>query len=102
MDVLVAYDIGTISKEGERRLAKVAAICERYGERVQYSLFECRVSPANLEIFKGELLDVIEPSKDTVFIYHFDGSIASVRITLGRKAIERPGGPWIISSPPNH
>ena len=44
MDLLVTYDISTLTRAGERRLARVAAVCERYGRRVQYSVFECRVN----------------------------------------------------------
>ena len=44
--MLVSYDIaGTESREGAARLRRVAKICEQYGERVQHSVFECRLSP---------------------------------------------------------
>lgn len=65
MDVLVTYDIATVSPGGQRRLAKVAAVCERYGTRVQYSVFECRVGAAALARLVGELSDEIEPRLDS-------------------------------------
>jgi len=96
MDVLVAYDIATVRADGERRLARVAAVCERYGVRTQFSLFECRLNAASLELLQGELLDVIDPDHDVVDIYRFDRPISNVRTSLGRDRPARPGGSWII------
>lgn len=102
MDVLVAYDIGTVTQEGERRLSRVAAICERYGTRVQYSLFECRLDSASLELLRGELLDVMEPTEDLIDIYRFDRLIDDARNSLGRAQVRRPpGASWIFSARPN-
>ena len=41
MLVLVSYDVATVEPEGQRRLHRVAKICRNYGQRVQYSVFEC-------------------------------------------------------------
>ena len=46
MLVLVTYDVRTENKAGQKRLRDVAKICENYGQRVQYSVFECLVAPA--------------------------------------------------------
>ena len=48
MDFLVTYDIADTQEEGARRLRHVAKICERYGERIQLSVFECRQSPTRM------------------------------------------------------
>ncbi|MHB8319077.1 MAG: CRISPR-associated endonuclease Cas2 [Acidimicrobiales bacterium] len=101
MDVLVAYDVSTLSREGARRLAKVASICERYGTRVQYSLFECRLDSVGLEVLKGELLDVIEPEEDAIDIYRLDRPMEDVRTSLGRKAVTPPTSSWIITPAPD-
>ena len=45
MDVLISYDIADTEGEGAKRLRKVAQVCEKYGVRVQLSVFECRLSP---------------------------------------------------------
>ena len=100
MEVLVAYDIATVTREGERRLARVAAICERYGVRTQYSLFECRLNSSSVEVLKGELLDAIDPDQDAVDIYRFDRLIVDARVSLGRDRSPRPGGSWIIGPAP--
>lgn len=96
MDVLVTYDIRTADIAGERRLARVAAVCERYGSRVQYSVFECRVSDLTLVRLFGELEDVIDPSEDSVHVYRFSGAIAASRTALGRPAGHPLGQPWIM------
>ena len=96
MDVLVTYDVATLDREGERRLAKVAAICERFGVRTQYSVFECRLDDINLEKLISELLEVIEPLEDSIHLYRFDRPIPRARITLGRAKSTILGQPWIV------
>jgi CRISPR-associated protein Cas2 len=96
MDILVTYDIRTADSQGERRLARVAAVCERYGLRVQYSVFECRVSELSLERLISELNQVIEPGQDSVNVYRIPGTIASVRESLGRNSGRQLGQPWIL------
>lgn len=95
MDVLVTYDIRTATPEGERRLAVVAAICERYGRRVQYSVFECRLSSTKLERLLVELADVLAED-DVVNVYHFPGRLDEARRRLGRRPARKLGDPWII------
>ena len=46
MLVLVTYDVNTESSEGRRRLRHVAKACLNYGQRVQNSVFECLIDPA--------------------------------------------------------
>ncbi|MFO7281722.1 MAG: CRISPR-associated endonuclease Cas2 [Thermoanaerobacterales bacterium] len=96
MDVLVTYDVSTTSPAGERRLARVAAVCERYGTRVQYSVFECRLTSTALERLVGELLDEIDPEVDSVRIYRFPGDLTASCTTLGRPRDRALGDPWII------
>lgn len=96
MDLLVTYDISTISHDGARRLARVAAVCERYGTRVQYSVFECRIGPAAMQRLTGELLDAIDPQADSVRIYRFPGTLTENCMSLGRQHSRVLGDPWII------
>src|SRR5690625_1180745 len=96
MDILVAYDIDTTTREGERRLSRVAAVCESYGIRRQYSVFECRLSATRVERFKCELLDIIEAGVDTIDIYRFPGKLSDQRETLGIRKSADPGSGWIV------
>ncbi len=73
VDVLVAYDVNTETKDGERRLRTVAKICTGFGQRVQRSVFECRVTPAQLEELEARLLRVIDPKQDSLRLYILAG-----------------------------
>ena len=96
MDVLVAYDIADTEGPGAQRLRQIADVCEKYGERVQFSVFECRVSPERFGRLVGELQDVIKPQRDSVVIYRFAGEIQTARTTLGRRRSHELGEPWIL------
>lgn len=69
LDVLVTYDVSTETREGRRRLRKVATTCCGFGQRVQNSVFECRVTPAQLEELEERLLQIINLSEDRLRLY---------------------------------
>lgn len=69
MDVLVTYDVSTETKAGRRRLRKVATTCKDFGQRVQYSVFECQVNDAQHESLRAQLLKIINPEEDSLRIY---------------------------------
>jgi len=69
MLIVITYDVETSSPGGERRLRKVAKICEDYGQRVQNSVFECSLDSAQLVMVKGKLLKEIDLKKDSLRIY---------------------------------
>ena len=69
LDILVAYDVSTETKEGRRRLRKVATTCCGFGQRVQNSVFECRVTPAQNEELEARLLEIIELTEDRLRFY---------------------------------
>ena len=69
MLILVSYDVSTETREGRRRLRQVAKVCLNYGQRVQKSVFECKVDPAQLELLKTALLDIINEAEDSLRYY---------------------------------
>ncbi len=70
MLILVTYDISnTDSSAGRRRLRRIAKVCQDYGERVQYSVFECTVDAATYEILEAELLEEMDEKEDNLRIY---------------------------------
>ena len=75
MDVLVAYDIADTESTGATRLRRVAQICEKYGQRVQHSVFECRLSPTRIARMEGELQNALDNRRDSVLIYQFADEI---------------------------
>lgn len=69
MEVLVTYDVATADAAGERRLRRVAKICEGFGQRVQNSVFECTLNEAQLEKLVHRLEKTIDTDKDSLRIY---------------------------------
>lgn len=84
MMVVVSYDVDTTDSAGAKRLRKVAKICEALGCRVQNSVFELVIDPAQLVTLKAKLEKTIDPEKDSVRLYRL-GSNWRPRIeSLGR------------------
>jgi CRISPR-associated protein Cas2 len=69
MFVLVTYDVSTVDKAGRRRLSRVAKACLDFGQRVQNSVFECQVDPAQCATLKARLLEIIDPAEDSLRFY---------------------------------
>jgi len=69
MLVIVCYDVNTETREGRRRLRRVAKVCESTGQRVQKSVFECQVTLAQMEALERRLLAEIEPTLDCLRLY---------------------------------
>ncbi|MEX1244302.1 MAG: CRISPR-associated endonuclease Cas2 [Thermoanaerobaculia bacterium] len=73
MMVVVSYDVSTVEGAGRRRLRRVARACLDFGQRVQKSVFECVVDPAQWTRLKLRLIDEIDPKEDSLRFY-FMGS----------------------------
>lgn len=69
MLVIVCYDVNTETREGRRRLRRVAKLCESTGQRVQKSVFECQIGLAQLETLERKLLAEIDDQQDCLRIY---------------------------------
>lgn len=74
MYILVTYDVDTSTKDGERRLRRVAKACVDYGQRVQNSVFECDVTEVQFCLLKDRLSQIIDSSLDSIRIYHLNKS----------------------------
>lgn len=96
MDFVVAYDIAETDGAGARRLRKIGKVCEKYGERVQFSVFECRLSPTRFERMMGEVQDIIDTKQDSVLVYRFPGRLNEWRLRLGKNLKHEIGQPWIM------
>jgi len=70
MMVLVSYDVMVTSPGGQRRLRKVAKACTDYGQRVQYSVFECVIDPAQWVKLKNILENIIDDKTDSLRYYY--------------------------------
>jgi CRISPR-associated protein Cas2 len=69
MLILVTYDVSTETAEGRRCLRRVARVCKNYGQRVQKSVFECRVDATTREILEQNLLAEIDEKEDNLRLY---------------------------------
>lgn len=69
MLVIVCYDVNTETPAGRRRLRRVAKVCEGTGQRVQKSVFECRIDVAGMEDLERRLLQVIDLGTDCLRLY---------------------------------
>lgn len=97
MMVLVSYDVGNVgATAGARRLRHIAKACKNYGQRVQYSVFECDIDPAAWVQLKNKLIKEIDQEKDSLRFYYL-GSNWERRIEhVGAKRPLDLDGPLII------
>ena len=96
MMVLVSYDVSTIDRVGARRLRRVAKICQNYGQRVQYSIFECIIDRAQWTQMRQQLIDVINDDQDSLRFY-FLGANWQKRVEhVGAKESINQEGPLIV------
>ena len=96
MLVVVCYDVSTVVPEGRRRLRRVAQACKDFGQRVQFSVFECDIDPAQWAVLRQKLIDEIDPEVDSLRFY-FLGSNWRRRVEqIGAKKSYDPDGPLIV------
>ena len=96
MNILVCYDVATQTPAGARRLRQVAKACEGYGQRVQDSVFECSLSPTELELLRGKLLKIIDIAEDSLRIYRMAARREEVVEAYGRDLYRDLKGPLIV------
>ena len=94
--VLVSYDVCTQDRAGTRRLRRIAKVCTNFGQRVQFSVFECIVDPAQWTQMKQQLMEIMEIEKDSLRFY-FMGANWKQRVEhFGTKEAIDIEGPLIV------
>lgn len=96
MMVLVTYDIRTESEGGEKRLQRVAKVCKNYGQRVQKSVFECLVDPAQWTAMRQRLINEIKTEEDSLRFYFLGKNWKGRMEHVGNNNGYNPEGPLII------
>jgi CRISPR-associated protein Cas2 len=86
MNLLVSYDVNTLTKEGRRRLRRLAKACTSFGQRVQFSVFEVTVNDTQKERFVARLIDIIDTDEDSLRIYHLPANRDAAIEVHGRDA----------------
>jgi CRISPR-associated protein Cas2 len=83
MLMLITYDVSTTDAAGRRRLRRVGRLCLDFGQRVQNSVFECEVDPAQWASLRARLVDEIDPTADSLRFYRLGAE--------GRRRVEHVG-----------
>jgi CRISPR-associated protein Cas2 len=96
MMVLVSYDVSTREEGGARRLRRVARACQDYGQRVQYSVFEIEVDPAQWTALKQKLLNSVDLDQDSLRFYYLGKRWQSRVEHVGAKAALDLNGPLVF------
>lgn len=96
MLVLVTYDVRTSEPGGSRRLRAVAKACRDFGQRVQYSVFEIEVDPAQWARLKARLETIIDPECDSLRYYHLGANWRRRVEHVGAKPSTDLGGTLIV------
>lgn len=96
MLLLITYDVNTTTLDGEKRLRKVAKLCEKYGIRVQNSVFEVLVDGAQLVKLKAQLEKLIDRENDSVRFYKLGNSYEHKIETMGKTPLIQTGEPMIL------
>lgn len=96
MMVLVAYDISVETTEGRRRLRHVAKLCLDRGQRVQNSLFECLLTPAQWTGLRQRLVNEINHETDSLRFYLLGRNWKRRVEHVGAKPAYDPEGPLIV------
>ncbi len=87
MLVLICYDVSTMNPAGRKRLRSVAKTCEKYGLRVQNSVFECHLDSVQLRQIRNELKSIIDLESDSLRIYNLGESYSRKVTHIGTKAV---------------
>ena len=96
MMVLVSYDVMVTSPGGQRRLRKVAKACTNFGQRVQHSVFECVVDPAQWVKLKNTLEKIIDDKMDSLRYYYLGANYKRRIEHVGSKPSYDVDGPLIV------
>lgn len=96
MYLLITYDVSTSSPNGEKRLRQVARLCQNFGQRVQNSVFECLVDPAQFAMLKHQLLSIIDDELDSLRIYQLGKNYQRQISTFGKITSYEVEGDLII------
>lgn len=96
MMILLGYDVNTEDTAGQKRLRAVAKICEAYGLRVQNSLFELVVTPAQLFSVKAKVRAAMDEGKDSIRLYRLGANWEGKVEVIGKKPVISHGDIFVL------
>lgn len=96
MLVLITYDVNTETAAGRKRLRHIAKQCVNYGQRVQNSVFECLLNPAQCRMLKAKLISVMDRNLDSLRFYYLGDRYQTKIEQFGAKPSYDPEGTLIV------
>ena len=96
MLVLITYDVNTEDTAGRKRLRQIAKQCVNYGQRVQNSVFECLLDPAQCKLLQAKLCAIMNSEKDSLRFYYLGNRYENSEIARGCKPTYLPEEPLIL------
>ena len=96
MMVLVSYDISSQDESSARRLRRIAKACLNFGQRVQFSVFEIEVDSAQWVMLKAQLVQIIDPTIDSLRFYYLGRQWQSKVEHVGAKPVLDLNAPLIL------
>lgn len=96
MFVLITYDVNTQTKDGRKRLSKLAKQCVNYGIRVQNSVFECLMDASKCREVKFKLEQIIDKKTDSLRFYYIGDNYQRKVEHIGAKDTLNVDGPLIF------
>ena len=96
MMVLVSYDVSTITPAGRARLRRISKACQDYGQRVQFSVFELEVDPAQWTMIRQQLLDIVDTDIDSLRFYYLGSKWRGRVEHVGAKPALDLNGPLVL------
>jgi CRISPR-associated protein Cas2 len=96
MMVLISYDVNTQDAAGRRRLRHIARHCENLGQRVQFSVFECLVDPAQWTGLRSRLIESMDKDRDSLRFYFLGANWRNRVEHVGAKPALDPEGPLVL------
>lgn len=96
MLVVITYDVNTEDASGRKRLRQISRQCVNYGQRVQSSVFECLLDPAQCRILQAKLLQIMDAEKDSLRFYYLGKHYQNKIEHFGAKTTYLPEEPLIL------
>lgn len=96
MLTLITYDVNTEDSAGRKRLRQIAKQCINYGQRVQCSVFECLLDPAQYRALQAKLCSTMDPEKDSLRFYRLGDHYKNKIEHFGCKTAYLPEDPLIL------
>ena len=94
--VLITYDVNTEDAAGRKRLRKIAKQCVNYGQRVQNSVFECLLDPAQCKRLQHELCSIMDAERDSLRFYYLGNQYEKKVEHFGAKTTYLPEDTLIL------